>query len=135
MNDTLKLNDGDNCSNLQNDENNQKLTYGKLICDARYFFPGITVFMAEISWMHQESILAYRLTEKNLTTMQIGLFFAIYPVAYILYCGLLSQLISRKIEKRVILILASLTNLVTFALIGPSLLLGFPDSILLMCLG
>ena len=46
--------------------------------------------MAEISWMHQEDILAYRLTEKNLTTMQIGFFFAIYPVSYILYCGVVS---------------------------------------------
>ena len=85
--------------------------------------------------MHQEAILAYRLTEMSLTTMQIGIFFAIYPISYILYCGVLSQFISPKIDKKVIMLLASLINFVAFALVGPSLLLNFPDSIVLMCLG
>ena len=91
--------------------------------------------MAEISWMHQESILAYRLTELNLTTIQIGIFFTIYPISFMLYCGVLNQLISKKIDKRIIMLVASLTNFVAFSLVGPSLLLNFPDSILLMCFG
>ena len=113
----------------------KKVTYCGLLSSARFFFPGVAAIMAEISWMHQEAILAYRLTEMNLTTMQIGLFFTIYPISYILYCGVVSQFISPKVDKRVIMLVASLINFAAFALVGPSLLLHFPDSIVLMCAG
>ena len=122
-------------STIQTDIDVNKVTYWKLLCNSRFFFAGFTAFIAEINFMHQESILAYRLTDKNLTTMQIGLFFAIYPVSYILYCAVLNQMISNKVEKRVILIVATATNILTFSLIGPSQLLNLPDSLLLMCLG
>ena len=106
-----------------------------MLGSARFFFPGVAAIMAEISWMHQESILAYRLTEMNLTTMQIGIFFTIYPISYILYCGVVSQFISPKIDKRVIMLVASVINFIAFMLVGPSLLLNFPDSLVLMCVG
>ena len=82
-----------------------------------------------------EAVLAYRLNEKNLSSMQAGLFFSIFPIFYMISCTILSSFLSKKIDKRVVLILALLCNCVTFTLVGPSLLLNYPDSLLLMCVG
>ena len=81
-----------------------------------------------------EPILAIRLTEMNLSTMQIGYFFMISPAFYIV-CGLTIHLISKKIEKRVRLIVAIFGISVGYLFAGPSQLLYFPDSLLLMCIG
>ena len=82
-----------------------------------------------------EAILAYRLTEKNLTSMEIGFFFAIFPVFYIISCTIIGSYLSKKIDKRVVMIIATLCNSAAFTLVGPSLLLSYPDSITLMCIG
>ena len=66
--------------------------------------------------------------------MQIGLFFCIFPVFYII-CSLTMNFISLKIEKRVRIIVAYVLNFVAFLLIGPSLLLYLPDSLLIMGFG
>ena len=66
-----------------------------------------------------EPILAPRLAEKGLNTMQIGLFFAIFPIAYI-PCSMLQQYVPNKIEKRVRMISASVISAVAFMCVGPS---------------
>ena len=81
-----------------------------------------------------EPILAPRLDEKNLTTMQIGLFFAIFPCFYI-PCSVLVNFISNKIERRVRMILSSIISCVGLLCVGPSSFLHFPDSIPVMCVG
>ena len=42
---------------------------------------------------------------------------------------------SKKIDKRVILIIASLLNCIGFTLVGPSILLNYPNSLLIMGIG
>ena len=81
-----------------------------------------------------EPILAMRLAKKGLTSMQIGLFFTIFPVFHIVSC-LTAQHISKKFEKRMRIIGAASLNAIAFFLIGPSLLLGMSDSLILMGIG
>ena len=81
-----------------------------------------------------EPILAPRLTEKGLSTMQIGLFFGIFPLAYI-PCSMLQQYVPDKIEKRVRMICASIISAVAFLCIGPSEIIHFGDSLTVMGIG
>ena len=66
--------------------------------------------------------------------MQIGIFFAIFPVAYI-PCSMLQQYMPNKIEKRVRMILASVISAVAFLCVGPSELFRFGDSLVVMGIG
>ena len=45
------------------------VTYFKLLSEVKFLFAALTILMAEICFIHMEPILAYRLVEKNLTTM------------------------------------------------------------------
>ena len=81
-----------------------------------------------------EPILAQRLTEFRLNTMQIGWFFAIWPIFYI-PASILVQYMPNSIEKRVTIICSTLMSAVAFAFVGPSEMFGFPDSLLLMIIG
>ena len=60
-----------------------KVTYCKLLSKARFSFAAVAGSLAFFNYGHMEFILANRLVEKNLTVMQTGLFFAIFPVFYI----------------------------------------------------
>ena len=66
--------------------------------------------------------------------MQRGLFFCIFAVCYTINCMMLHK-IPNTIEKRVRLISAHGLTFVAFIMIGPSLILKFPDSLTLMCFG
>ena len=66
--------------------------------------------------------------------MQIGLFFSIYPVIG-LPVSLLVKYVPKKIERRVSLILSFVLSSFAFLCVGPSTLLKFPDSLLLMGIG
>ena len=81
-----------------------------------------------------EPIVAPRLVEKGLNTMQIGLFFAIFPCFYIPF-SILVQYIPKKIERRVRMILASVIFCIGFLCVGPSELLHFGDSLVVMGIG
>ena len=81
-----------------------------------------------------EPILANRLVEKNLSVMMIGVFFAIFPVFMIL-TSLLVRYVPKKIEKRTRLIVAFTISCFGFLCAGPSEMLKFPDSLLLMGIG
>ena len=81
-----------------------------------------------------EPILATRLLDFNLTTNQIGMFFAILPIFYI-PSSIAVQLFPIWIEKRVIMIVSALLTSISFLFVGPSLMFGFADSLVLMCVG
>ena len=112
-----------------------KVTYCELFKNTRYvcaFFAGT---VSQFNFMQMEPILAYRLTEKNLNTMKIGLFFTIYPCFYLISSVSLGKFYSKKIEKRVIMILSLIFYSIALTLAGPSELLNYPNSIVLMCAG
>ena len=81
-----------------------------------------------------EPILATRLLDFNLTTNQIGMFFAILPVFYI-PSSIAVQWFPIWIEKRVIIIVSALLTSFAFLFVGPSLMFSFDDSLALMCVG
>ena len=59
------------------------MSYFGLLKKARFTFAALSSSLAEFNYCHMEPILAPRLAEKGLNTVQIGLFFAIFPLAYI----------------------------------------------------
>jgi hypothetical protein len=81
-----------------------------------------------------EPILAMRLDEFNLSQMEIVMFFTILPMFYI-PTSVLVQYTPKGIEKRAILITACFFAFIENIFVGPSYLLGFPNSLLLMAIG
>ena len=81
-----------------------------------------------------EPILAERLTDFNLTSMQIGLFFAIWPVFYI-PSSIIVQYLPKTVDKRVTIILSCLISGVGFIFVGPSDMFNLSESLVLMGVG
>ena len=81
-----------------------------------------------------EPILASRLIEFNLSSMQIGLFFAIWPIFYI-PSSIAIQYVPRWVDKRFTIILASFLTFVAFIFVGPSEIFNLPNSLLIMGIG
>ena len=81
-----------------------------------------------------EPILANRLVEFNLSQLQIGFFFGIWPVFYI-PASIAVQFVPSYIEKRVTIILSAIMSGVAFIFVGPSQMLDFPNTLLLMAIG
>ena len=81
-----------------------------------------------------EPILANRLLDFELSTAQIGLFFAILPIFYI-PASILVQLYPTWIDKRVTMITANILSSIAFLFVGPSLMFDFKDSLILMGIG
>ena len=90
--------------------------------------------LAYFTYTFFEPILAERLTDFSLTSMQIGLFFAIYPAFYI-PGTLLVQFTPKDIEKRLTLMTAVFLTAIGMIFVGPSSLLGLDDSLLSMAIG
>ena len=110
------------------------MTIGKLLCTARFTMAALSSALCYFASSYLEPILAQRLLEFNLSSMQIGLFFAIWSVTYI-PAALASQMIPERIDRRAVIILSSVCCAVAFIFVGPSELLGFQDSLLLMGIG
>ena len=100
----------------------------------RYVFASIAPALAMSHFCSMEPILAERLVDKNLTKIQIGIFFSIFPGVYVL-CSSTMHVIPNKVEKRVRIISGYVLNCVAFFLVGPSLLLYLPDSLIIMAIG
>jgi MFS family permease len=81
-----------------------------------------------------EPILSHRLLDFELSVPQIGLFFAIFPIFYI-PTSVCVQWIPDWIEKRVTIALSLMVSSFAFLLVGPSQILPFPDSLLMIGIG
>ena len=66
--------------------------------------------------------------------MQIGLFFAIFPLSYI-PCSLIQQYVPKKIDKRLRMIFASVLNAFALLCVGPSDIFYLGDSLIVMAIG
>lgn len=86
------------------------------------------------TYSFMEPILAERLVEFDLNSMQIGFFFAIWPVFYI-PASIVVQYFPRSWDKRFTIIMSALFSTVAFIFVGPSELFGFPNSLVLMGIG
>jgi MFS family permease len=81
-----------------------------------------------------EPILSERLLDFELSVPQIGLFFALFPIFYI-PTSVCVQWIPDWIEKRVTIAISLLVSSFALLLVGPSRILPFPDSLIMMGIG
>ena len=105
-----------------------------LLCSGRYTFAALSSALCYFNYSFMEPILAERLVVFDLSSMQIGLFFAIFPIFYI-PASVIVQFMPRRIEKRVTIIFAAFLSGVGYIFVGPSDLFNFPDSLVLMGVG
>jgi MFS family permease len=101
---------------------------------AKIFFGCFSGCLAYFSYSEQEPILALRLQELDLGSNEMGLFFSILPICYLI-SGLAVQFIPRSIDSRIILVYACLIDCVSLLLIGPSKVLEFPEKVYLIGIG
>lgn len=86
------------------------------------------------SYVFMEPILAIRLLDYGLSKIQIGLFFAICPLTYMV-SGVSIQYLPKWLDNRVPLFIASVLIFFGGLLIGPSAVFGFPDKLYIAGLG
>ena len=104
------------------------------MCSARCIFAFITPILCYCHMLMMEPILAEHLNDKGFTTMQIGLFFTIFPANYML-SSFMIQYIPTQIVLRLRLMFGAVINCIGFLMVGPSTIFHFPDSIILMAMG
>ena len=78
--------------------------------------------------------MALRLQDFGLGSTEMGLFFAILPICY-LVSGIIVQFIPNWIDSRIILVYAALLDCLSLLLIGPSKVMEFPDKAYLIGIG
>ena len=100
----------------------------------RFTMAALSSSLCYFATAYMEPILAERLVDFDLTTMQIGFFFAIWPVFYI-PSSIAVQYFSYKVDKRVTIILSAMASSLAFILVGPSELFNLPNSLVLMGIG
>ena len=111
-----------------------RVTICKLLGTARYTMAALSSALCYFTYSFMEPILAERLVDFDLSSMQIGLFFAIWPVFYI-PASIGVQYFPKSIDKRVTIILSALFTGFAFIFVGPSVMINFPDSLVLMGIG
>lgn len=97
----------------------EEIGYFTLLKNRRYLFAAISASLGYFLYGFMEPILAFRLSEFNLTQLQIGLFFTILPFFYI-PTSILVQFMPRGVDKRAILISACALSFVVNICVGPS---------------
>ena len=111
-----------------------EVTYCGLMSRGRYFMAMTSSSVSYFAYCMLEPILAERLLEFKMSQANISLFFVIASVFYIFAC-ILASWIPKRVDKRVILILASVSCSLSYLFVGPSVMFGFPDSLGVMVIG
>ena len=96
-----------------------KISLKGFFSSPKILFAGMSASFAYFMYAQLEPVFAIRLTEFNLSQLSIGLFYAIFPVVYVI-SGLTIQYFPKWIDRRVFLISALAINTVAFLLNGPS---------------
>ena len=81
-----------------------------------------------------EPILGIRLLDYNFSQTTIGVYFAIFPVVYAI-CGLNLSKIPKSVNRQALMIFLTFLYMVSALLMGPSIVLNFPDNYYLLALG
>ena len=101
----------------------------------RYTMAALSCTMSYFAYCMLEPILAQRLKDDfDVSPANISLFFVTASFMYIPACIFASWL-PKRIERRVVLILASVCCAFAYLFVGPSQLLKFPDTIGMMTVG
>ena len=110
------------------------LSVCSLFSSARFAMATLSGALSYFPYALMEPILALRLTDFDLTSMQIGIFFAIWPT-FFLTSSQIAKHFPKRVDKRVPLMLSTLLSGMIFFLIGPSMVVSFNDSLVLMGIG
>jgi MFS family permease len=95
------------------------VTIWQLLMAPRFLLAGLSAIIMEFMWTAMEPILAPQLVIHKLSQMEIGIFFALLPVAYMI-SGLGIQMIPKNIERRLTMIAGALMGFLAMVLTGPS---------------
>lgn len=114
-----------------------QIGYIKLLKHKRVFFAGMNQFINIIVFCSGQPIFGPRLTNAyDLSSVLVGLMFAVPTVAYILGGPLLMPLIAKKFEPRTTMMIGFFILASCCFVIGPSKILGLPsESLPLMSIG
>ena len=100
-------------------QGDQHVTYFELLKCPRIVFAAISCCLSSVVFATMEPILALRMADFSLTTIETGLILSIFPIVYI-FGTLLTPCIPSSIDKRVTLIVSSLLMGVFNFFMGPS---------------
>jgi hypothetical protein len=90
-----------------------------LFSSARFTMAAISSALSLFPFALMEPILAQRLTDLNLSTIQIGLFFAVWP-SFFITSRLVAMRLPKRVDSRVTLMLSALLSGMIFVFVGPS---------------
>ena len=100
----------------------------------RVLFAGLCAMLGNFVYAQFEPILALRLQEFNATTIQTGTCMSIYGFVYIIGTLLVPQIPDR-VQKRFTLMSGAFFMGIFLFLVGPSQILGFNESLMLLIIG
>lgn len=121
----------DECEDFSEDI---KIGTFELLRHPQFVFAALSGTLGYMMYGFMEPVLAFRISQFNLSQSQIGLFFMIMPMFYI-PTSILVQKVPNSVQKKTILILASLMAFFANLFVGPSELFNMPDSIWVMVIG
>ena len=90
-----------------------------LLKHGRFTMAALSSSLCYFNYSFMEPILADRLTDFNLTSIEIGWFFAIWPIFYI-PASVCVQYMPKAVGKRVTIMVSAMLTAVSFLFVGPS---------------
>lgn len=120
---------------LDNSLNLGDLSYFGLLKNYRTMVAILSVFMCIICMMFFEPLLTNHLISLDVEVYQIGFFFCCGTLSYCVFGPLVGYFARFVQEKRYLTQFALIITTISLACFGPSAILGFPQSITIMCIG
>ena len=111
-----------------------QLSYYQLLSTPKIFFALMAGMLGNLVFAHFEPILALRLKDYDASTFKTGMCLSIYGFVYVIGTVLVANLPPR-INKRFTMIVSSFGMGIFLFLVGPSQLIGFQESLLIMIIG
>jgi MFS family permease len=112
--------------------NKIKVSFFKLLTTRRFLIASMGGMMSNFMYTYMEPVLAFRISQFNVSAFQIGMFFSIQPISYIILSFTISYF-TGKYANRGIIMLGALFASFSMLFVGPSN--HFPDELYLMGIG
>lgn len=112
--------------------NRGKVSFFKLLSTKKFILASMGGMMANFMYWFMEPVLAFRLSEFNITPFAIGMFFSIQPISYIIVSFTISWF-TKYYANRGLIMIGAIWGAFSMMLVGPSHYL--PNEIIYMALG
>lgn len=118
---------------LENEgDSNIRVSFCKLLCTRRFLIASMGGMMSNFMYTYMEPVLAFRIAEFDVSKFQIGMFFSIQPISYIILSFTISWF-TKNYANRGLIMMGGVLGAFSMFLIGPSHYL--PNQLYLMGLG